>query len=779
MKRITVFLFCFLTLLACSRKDSPNVIIISVDTLRADCLSLWGGQPDLTPNLNLLAEESVVFKNCFTPVPLTLPAFTSVFTATYPQSHGVRLNKDIVNDKLIMLAEIFHKKGYDTQAVVGGVPLISPSGIGKGFNSYDDVFLFRPATGNPLFHCENLARASNHMSCRPAEDITAVSIEKLSKIKEPFFLFIHYFDPHSPYFLHEKYLNKFKDKPYDGEVAYTDEAIGRLLKYLKNNNLYDDSLIVFFADHGEGLGEHNEDEHGYYLFNSTIKIPLMWKVPLSWNKLEKQRYDEWVSLVDISPTLLELLNIEDKNFNLQMQGISLAKHILGGTVPSAERMIIGITKLPELYFGWQSLSYILNFPYKAILSSEPAIYDLNEVEEENNLIEKKRNIYDKMSHAYKEIEQQLPEYCPEEVVISSEKRKKLTSLGYLGSYVTEKLADPENSLPPSAWPAYVRRMRSVWNSLWNGNQQEAIRILKETLKKDNKDFKSLLQLAEIYQSNGEHRDALELLQQAVNIDADNRILMFQLLELKKSMGDYQGMQEILDQIVEQYGLFYDVIPHQVFINNVRQDYEANKKLLNQAIENFGLKPEIAILYLFNLRNGGMDRSGVRKIAVEWLEKGGTPAFHKYLEGSIALMDGDQSSALSAFKESCHLGATFFQPYLNAGDLLKGNGKIDEALSYFHAAYMIQPSHPRILHEKAYALAMAGEWQEAYQYFALASKHEPKNPSIKINLMKAAWMLEKKQKAFELFRDLAGSMPKDLENLKSIDPIVKEIGSQVK
>lgn len=269
----SLFLF---SLASCGRarwKSGPPVfpgapvILISVDTLRSDRLPFYGYGKVETPALSALRADSILFERAYTHVPLTLPAHVSIFTGLLPDGHGVHDNLGYrVDPKVPTLAELLKKAGYATGGAVSSVVMSGTSGVGRGFDLWDDDIV-------PTRAHQAISRVQ-----RPGDEAEA-SVERwLDGQKAPFFAFLHLYEPHAPYEPPEPFKSRYPD-PYDGEIATSDAIVGRFLDFLKRKGLYDGALIVFLSDHGEALGEHGESEHGVFLYREVLQVPLLVKLP--------------------------------------------------------------------------------------------------------------------------------------------------------------------------------------------------------------------------------------------------------------------------------------------------------------------------------------------------------------------------------------------------------------------------------------------------------------------------------------------------------------------
>src|SRR5256884_8621252 len=288
--------------------SSPNVVFITIDTLRADHLGCYGNKQVRTPTIDALAADSTRFERAYTAVPVTLPSHTVIFTGTYPLLSGVHdfaANK--LNPTQATLASVLKDNGYATTAVIGSAVLDSRFGLNHGFDFYYDHFDFNRLQESNLDEME-----------RPGNVVADVTLDWLSKnYQKKFFLWMHLYDPHYPYRPPPPYSEQYKDRPYDGEIGFADAQVGRLIEFLKNKGLYQNTLIILSGDHGESLGEHGEKTHGFFIYNATLHVPLIFHLP---GGVHTKTVANLVNLADLMPTVLAALNIQIPE---QVQGQNL------------------------------------------------------------------------------------------------------------------------------------------------------------------------------------------------------------------------------------------------------------------------------------------------------------------------------------------------------------------------------------------------------------------------------------------------------------------------
>lgn len=339
--------------------DSPNVLLITVDTLRRDALGWVAGRNE-TPNLDALARAGFRFPAAVSPVPMTLPAHCSIMTGALPRQHGIHDNGQVLGASLTTLAERLRAGGYSTAAFVSGYPLNASFGLDRGFSHYDDT----------------MPEGVEGWVERRAAATTKAALAWIEGAPRPWFVWVHYFDPHEPYDPPRNFWQPGARGAYDGEVTYTDFSLGALLRgatasAAKSPARPEDAgalLTVFTADHGEGLGEHGERTHGYFVYDSTILVPLVFHWP---GRVRSAASDLAARLVDVAPTVLDLVDLPPLS---NATGRSLAATLTGHAQPAAAAFIE--TELPWRFFGWSPLTALRLDGWKLIVAPRPELYDL-------------------------------------------------------------------------------------------------------------------------------------------------------------------------------------------------------------------------------------------------------------------------------------------------------------------------------------------------------------------------------------------------------------------
>ena len=431
-------------LLTALRPSSPPIILITVDTLRADRLGCYGSRDVQTPFIDALAREGVRFERAIAQVPLTWPSHAAILTGTYPFSNGVQ---DFTGQPLSVsfrtLAESLKEHGYATGAVISSFVLDRSWGLSRGFDFYYDTFSGKAYLQKDLGLVDRKARESvDH------------ALDWLGRVhQQPFFLWLHLFDPHSPYDPPQPFRSRYRARPYDGEVAYVDQQLGRFMAWLKTKGLYQGALIVFVSDHGESLGEHGESEHGFFVYNATVRIPLIIKPPLG-TQVAGRQISAPVESISVAPTILDQAGIQD-SIQKQFQAPSLLGMMTSGK-EAGTRPAYSETFYPFSSFGWSPLRSLETERYHYIEAPEPELYDLHaDPLEKQNLASKQVALVQSLRAQLQGLVSHYQPPPAKEATpgLSKEAIEKLRSLGYVAyssaaghALPTSGLSDPKSKL---------------------------------------------------------------------------------------------------------------------------------------------------------------------------------------------------------------------------------------------------------------------------------------------------------------------------------------------
>jgi arylsulfatase A-like enzyme/Flp pilus assembly protein TadD len=460
-----------------------HVVLISIDTCRADHLSCYGFNKQTTPHIDRIAQHGVLFENAVSPVPITLPAHISMLTGTIPPAHGIHDNLNyVLTEEKPTLAEILKENGFRTGGVISAFVLDARFGLARGFEFYQDDFV---TVYNTAFGSE-----------RRGDESTDIALNWLEEHKdEKSFLFLHYYDPHSQYNPPEPYAAAFARAPYAGEIAFTDHCIGRVTAKLRELGMYDSTLLIVVGDHGEMLGEHGEAEHLYFIYESALKVPLIFKLPGSRKPV---RVRQTAGLIDIVPTICGLLDLDIPS---SVQGVNLEPLLRGekpaGTV-GAPRYFYIESMMPT-YLGANPLLGIRSDHWKYISTTRPELYDLeNDPTERVNLVKQQvRRARTYKSALEKILKQQRSTSLRGRRAPDRETIEKLASLGYMGAEVSKDAFSIDRDKPDAKDLIGLHMaLQQVQSLKFKGKLAEARQILEQQAGREPH-FKIYEQLGEI------------------------------------------------------------------------------------------------------------------------------------------------------------------------------------------------------------------------------------------------------------------------------------------
>jgi arylsulfatase A-like enzyme/Tfp pilus assembly protein PilF len=530
--------------------DHPNVLLITLDTTRADHLGSYGDAEARTPVTDALARDGVLFTQAATAAPLTLPAHSSIMTGLYPTYHGVRLNgTTALGQQQTTMAEMFARAGYKTGAFVGAFVLDGRWGLTQGFDTYDDQFDLKK------FKHLDLAAVQ-----RPANEVVDAALRWLNNSKDaPFFAWVHLYDAHSPYEPPEPFLSEFRSRGlpglYDGEIAFADQQVGRLLSWLRESGLDRKTLIVVVGDHGEALGSHGEGTHGYYIYDYAVHVPFIVAAPI--DGLRGVRVESQVSLVDVLPTVLALTGLQAPAV---VHGRSLVPLMFGGSDGDAETYAYSESMSPGLQYGWSELHSLRSPRFEFIQAPRPELYDLQtDRDEATNIIGQQPAVARRMGDALKRLmaDTSRGAPAPEAANLDEETQARLASLGYVGGggnpdrtqNDSHPRADPKDKLTvftavqeagelmvkddyaraatalesalreEPSMPQALLMLGSCYTEL--GRTKEAAAQFDRVLKDDPRSVQGLLGMATVLMTEGRSDDVVTLCKRTLSLDERN------------------------------------------------------------------------------------------------------------------------------------------------------------------------------------------------------------------------------------------------------------------
>jgi arylsulfatase A-like enzyme/Tfp pilus assembly protein PilF len=540
-KRLLMVLALATLFARCAAAQGPNynVVLITLDTLRADHLRCYGYDAIETPNIDRIAAQGARFTQAFTPVPITLPAHTALLTGMYPLATGVH---DFVGNRVASgtatLARILHDHGFSTAAFLGAPVLDSRFGLNQGFDTYFDHFKL---AGAEEVHLDAMKR--------PGDKVVDEALKWLNlHPPQPLFLWVHLYDAHSPYRPPAPYAERYRSRPYDGEIAFADAQVGRLMAALTQHGLLERSVVVVVSDHGESLGEHGEKTHGFFVYNSTLHVVCIIRVP---GDAPRVVADE-VSLVDVMPTVLQGLGIA---IPTGVEGRSLLSLVAGRAGEGASNLYAE-SYPPLLHFGWNSLRNVQARGWKYIETTRPELYDTHtDPKELNNLVSDRPALAQDMRNRLRNL---VSRYTPSTSGTASENApadpalmKSLRSLGYVavsrGTFADASgrtLPDPKDR---------IQAYELVSEAIMDEEQKHYAESLRKLLQAEKAGSHSgtirFLMAGEYFHLN-DFTHAAEYYQSALELDPKNSIAAYYLGVSRLETGDLEAAERAFQRTLE-------------------------------------------------------------------------------------------------------------------------------------------------------------------------------------------------------------------------------------
>jgi arylsulfatase A-like enzyme/Flp pilus assembly protein TadD len=519
-----------------SAANQPNVILITLDTVRADRMGFLGSKLGLTPQLDALASQSVVFEHAYSQAPITPVSHATILTGTYPQYHGIRNFGDRLPPGVPFLPDILHSQGYHTGAFVGSIILDPKNGFASGFERGFDVY-------NAGFHRQKTGERREASMQRRGEVTLGYVLEWLGQQKGgPFFLWFHLWDAHDPYNPPEPFRSRFPNAPYNGGIAYVDATVGKLLDYLRSQRLYDNSLIAVAADHGESLGEHGELTHSIFLYDSTIHVPLLVKLP--GNRFVGKRVNVTASLVDLAPTVLEGLGQTPPP---TMQGRSLLP-LIGNPHPGY-RPSLATGDHSERSFGWSALVSLRVGSQLFVRAPSPELYDLaSDPGAKKNIYPTNRPAAVRLAIQLDNFVKRISEGAPQALQdgLDEKSREKLSALGYVASGRTS----PTTRIDPKDRIDVANDMHDASLAIEEGKEATVIPLLLRVVAKDPQIQAAQYYLGIAYSRKGNFAEAIPPLRKAIELRPDALMAQYELAICLYETGDLKTAAAHFEILVE-------------------------------------------------------------------------------------------------------------------------------------------------------------------------------------------------------------------------------------
>lgn len=732
-RRLCAIVVCGAALLASCRRasvGSPSkstpVILISIDTLRSDHLPSYGYTKVETPNIDALRADSILYSRAYSHVPLTLPSHASILSGMLPSDHGVRDNIGFrVGEQIPLVQELLKKNGYATGGAVSAFVLRHETGLGRGFDFFDDEV-------EPM----NPAQTVIGRVQRDGRD-TVQSIERWidGVAGRPFFAFVHLYEPHTPYTPPEPWATRYASQPYDGEIAYVDALVGELVAHLKAKKVYDDALIIFLSDHGEGLNDHAEEEHGIFLYREALQVPLLVKLPK--NRKAGATVETPVELVDVFPTILERTATAPPSSG-KHPGESLLAFLDGGR----QRPIYAETYYPRFHFGWSDLHSLIDGNDHFIRAPQPELYDLAaDPAEKKNTLEKNRRAYVRLRQAIEPfvVEATTP------ANVDPEEAAKLAALGYVGSTVSTK---PGEILPdPKTTVGVFHDIRLAFTWYRDKKNDDALQLTDKLLA-DNPQITDLWDLkCKILNQMGRPKAAIEAAKDGLRRVPTSIALLFDVANGALALGELDDAKQHAEIAVKiEPGEAHEILSRIALRRGDQKTAEAEGKLALETSHD----PTAALTMLAAIeRDRGNPQAALAYLdkAVERLARKGAPK-----RQSVHSARGDILARLSRNDEAERELRTEIEQFPKNAEayaslimLLVTERRVDEATKLVYAAVEAAPE-PHTFAVVAETLTAIGDDRGALFWAYQGIRKYPANAELRqlpARLREAAPMLRKR------------------------------------
>jgi arylsulfatase A-like enzyme/Flp pilus assembly protein TadD len=630
--------------------EDLNIVLITIDTLRSDRVSSYGSDRVDTPHIDSFAREGVLFTNAASTVPFTFPAHSSILTGLYPPGHGVRENVGYTLDGGIpTLAEVLSEAGWSTAGFVSAFVLDSRWGIARGFDHYFDDF--------DLSEMES----PNLSSVQRSGDVTideAVRWLDGRPQGSPFFLWLHLYDPHDPYTPPEPYGSMYPNRPYDGEVAYTDALVGDFRRSLDERGLLENSLIIFTADHGEGLGDHGEAFHGFFLYDTTVHVPLIVRPPSGIDG--ELVVDTAVSHVDLLPTILDAVGLESP---APVHGRSLLP-LVAGEGSSSERGVYSESLYPLLHYGWSPLRAIRTDQYKLISAPRAEVYDVRaDRREVHDLSGERQNVLEDLEKRLAELKTEIEREDPTSGAgpdLDPQTLAQLQALGYAagqGGVGLEEEGDRPRADPKDKIGLHRTIMRA--QSELRADEEAAEQTLLAVLEEDPEIVDAHHMLGQIAVGQHRYEDSLGHFQRALEVAPDHKNSLMGMASSYRAMGR-------LDEAVVGFRRVLDVSGSDTRASLVIADIEFERGRLDEAA---------AVL----------DEAATTTEAPSLI--------HNKL-GEIRVEQGRVEEAMALFDAAISENEEYAIPHFNLAVLLEERGDVQPAVAHYEEAIELAPKYHR-------------------------------------------------------------------------------------
>ncbi|MEO8678209.1 MAG: sulfatase-like hydrolase/transferase [Vicinamibacterales bacterium] len=682
-----------------SHRGSRSVLLVSVDTLRADRLGSYGYQAASTPVLDALAARGLRFEQAATVTPLTLPAHTALMSGTFPAFNGVRDNGSFyVSDTITTLAEVLQSRGYRTGGFVGAFVLDHRWGIAQGFDHYFDAF--------DLSHFDMAAGLD--AAQRPGSEVVDQVLPWLDEDRDrPFFAWVHLYDPHSPYTPPEPYRSRFPatlQGAYDGEVAATDAQIGRLLDHLRASGRLDDTLVAVVADHGESLGEHGEQQHGFFVYDAAVRIPLIVAGP----GVPVRVVPDQVRIVDVMPTILDLVGAEVPP---EVQGVSLMPL---GRGEKLDLLGFSETWYPRYHYGWSELTAVRDGRFKFIAAPRRELYDTQaDPGETRDLSASNPRMADALERALLDMTTRTGAAAtPQQPrAIDPAVEERLRALGYVATTVSRAtLVDRPRNDPKDMITLY-NLLKLAGSDSVSGKLDDAIAKVRTVLAADPEVIEAYTILGNLHLKAGRLPDAIKAYQQALAIDPEHEGAAWSLALAYRQAGKLDEARAGFERVLELNPRGAKAL-YQLAEMSMRQGQFAEAA---EALEK-GLKLDgDRAVFLVKLAEARLELKQIdaaQSALVEAIKTNSGQSMAHYDLGLVYEARGEWQAAAAEYEAEIKASPKLYQPHFNLAKLMTRADRPADALAHFRAAVEKNPEFGTGFLYLAKALLDIGNLKEA-------------------------------------------------------------------
>lgn len=671
-----------------------NLLLISIDTLRADRLPAYGYTGVETPAIDRLAREGVLFRSAFTPAPLTLPAHCSLLTGLLPFSHGVRDNAGFqLSPSTRTLAELFKARGYRTGAFVSAFVLDSRWGLDEGFDEYFDDFT---VAVTDLAAMAAIQRRGVETWAEAERWLEGAGDDR------PFFLWLHLFEPHTPYAPPEPFASRYPAAPYDGEIAYVDSIVAAILARLEARGALDRTAIVLVSDHGEGLGEHGEDEHGLLAYDSTLQVP--WILRLPDRRFAATTVDRPVSLVDVLPTLAELFGFTPPG---PIDGVSVAR-ALGARGAGGSDVVYGETFYPRLHFGWSELLTVRDARFKYISAPRPELYEYaRDGGELRNVIDEHRDVAARLDQVLTKMTSHAAGKTVAPSAVDPETERRLRALGYVGGGETARAPAGARLADPKDKTAAYRALMRGRQMLDTGQEAAGVRAL-EALLLEEPDLEAAHRaLRDHWIGRGEAHTAIARFTALLARRPGDPLLLQDLAAAHRATGQLAAALASVRRILDADPRHVGALRLAGEIAAEQQRHDEALGYFTRALEQVPDSADIALkVAQAQLRLGRLADAEAR-IARTLAQHPDTTGAH-YLLAQIAEHRGDAARAEAGYRREIDAHPWDYQARFNLAMLLARRGAFKEQAALLDSIPPLAPSFHEVHFYRAKAYLDSGD-----------------------------------------------------------------------